>query len=52
MNKKSRIELDREILSSVKKEMARPRLTASVRNSWEAEALTIAKGRADHSAKA
>lgn len=38
MNKKSRIELDREILSSVKKEMDRPRLAASVREDMAAAA--------------
>jgi hypothetical protein len=32
MTKKSRIEMAREILARVKKEMDRPRLTASVRN--------------------
>ena len=37
MKKKSRSEMDREILSSVKKEMEKPRLTMSVRDSLEAQ---------------
>jgi hypothetical protein len=32
MKKKSRIEMAREIIASVKREMDRPRLTESVRN--------------------
>jgi hypothetical protein len=43
---KSRIEQDREILSSLKREMQEPRLTASVRDSQEAEAAQAAKARA------
>ncbi|MGD0295218.1 MAG: hypothetical protein ABSB30_15335 [Terracidiphilus sp.] len=52
MNKKSRIELDREILSSVTKEMEKPRLAASVRDSQEAEAALAARALAVHPAKA
>jgi glutamine synthetase len=36
MKMKSQKEMDREILSSVKKEMARPRLAASVRDALDA----------------
>jgi hypothetical protein len=52
VNKKSRIELDREILSSVKKEMDRPRLAASVRNSLETEAAPFAAALAALAARA
>jgi hypothetical protein len=45
-------EKDSEILSSVTKEMMKPRLAASVRNSREAEAALAAKKRAAHAAKA
>lgn len=48
--KKSRAQIDREILASVKKEMERPRLTASVRNALEAEAELAEKTLAGHSA--
>ena len=34
MKKKSRIEIEREIVSRVKREMDQPRLTASVRNGF------------------
>ncbi len=37
MKKKSRIEIEREILSSVKREMDQPRLTESVRNGFTAK---------------
>jgi len=40
------MEMDQEILSSVKKEMARPRLAASVRDNREAEAAPKTKKRA------
>jgi hypothetical protein len=52
VNKKSRIELDRKILSSVKNEMDKPRLAASVRNALEAAAAQAAKMQAIHPAKA
>lgn len=38
MKKKSRIEIAREIISSLKIEMQRPRLTESVRSGLNAEA--------------
>jgi hypothetical protein len=52
VKEKSRIERDREILSSVKREMERPRLAASVRDSREAEAAPAARALAVHSARA
>ena len=52
MNKKRSTEKDREILVSVKKEMARPRLAASVRDDEEAEAALSVKVRAVHAIKA
>jgi hypothetical protein len=52
VNKKSRIEIDQEILSSVKKEMEKPRLTASVREEMAAAAALAARVLAVHPAKA
>jgi hypothetical protein len=52
VNKKSRIELNRKILSNVRKEMDRPRLAASVRNALEAAAELAAKVQAIHPVKA
>jgi hypothetical protein len=52
MIKKSRIEIERKILSRVKKEMDQPRLTASVRNGFSARALPAAEKPAARSAKA
>jgi hypothetical protein len=49
---KSRLEMDREILYSVIKEMKKPRLAASVRDSRDAEAAKAAIKRAAHAAKA
>ncbi|MGO9776857.1 MAG: hypothetical protein ACLQGT_12955 [Terracidiphilus sp.] len=43
MNEKSQLDSDRKILSSVKREMAMPRLTASVRKALEAEAALAAR---------
>jgi hypothetical protein len=43
MNKKSRIERGKEIISSVKKEMEKPRLTASVRNGERRLSLLAAR---------
>ena len=37
MKKKSRIEIEQEIVSRVKREMDRPRLTESVRNGFSAK---------------
>jgi hypothetical protein len=48
---KSSTERDRKILASVKREMDRPRLTASVRDALEA-AVLAARTFAVHSAKA
>jgi hypothetical protein len=39
MKKKSRIEIEGEIVSRVKREMDKPRLTESVRNGLSAQAL-------------
>lgn len=52
MKQKSRIEINRKILSSVKREMDRPRLAASVRIALEAAAELAAKAPAVHPAKA
>ena len=38
MKKKSQIEIERKIVSRVKREMDRPRLTESVRNGFSAQA--------------
>jgi hypothetical protein len=43
MKEKRQLDSDRKILSSVKIEMARPRLAASVRNALEAEAALAAR---------
>lgn len=48
MKTKISTEKDREILSSVEQEMARPRLAASVRDDYEAEAAPRVKKRATH----
>jgi len=37
LKKKSRIEMAREIIANLKREMAKPRLTASVRAALESE---------------
>jgi len=42
MKKKSETARDREIVSSVKREMERPRLTASVRSTLEADSALAA----------
>jgi hypothetical protein len=52
VKKKRQMKIDREILSSVKKEMDRPRLTTSVRNALEAAAALAAKAKAVHPSKA
>ena len=44
MKEKGQLDSDRKILSSVKREMAMPRLAASVRDAQEAEAARAAKG--------
>jgi hypothetical protein len=40
MKKKSRIEMAREIVAYVKREMDQPRMTESVRNSFVAQAVS------------
>jgi hypothetical protein len=52
MKKKSRIEIERKIVSRVKKEMDKPRLTASVRNGFSAQAAPAADKPATQSAGA
>jgi hypothetical protein len=52
MKTKSPTEKGRELLSSVKREMKRPRLTESVRNALEAEAALAAREPVVHSARA
>jgi hypothetical protein len=52
MKGKSQLDNDRKILSSVKIEMARPRLAASVRNALEAEAALAARGLVARTARA
>jgi hypothetical protein len=52
VKKKSRIEINREILSRVMKEMERPRLTASVREEMAAAAALAARVLAVHPTKA
>ena len=41
MKKKSRIEIERKIVSRVKREMDKPRLTESVRNGFSAQAAPV-----------
>jgi hypothetical protein len=52
MKKKSRIEIAREIVSSVKREMDKPRLTESVRNELSAQAAQSAEKPNARSARA
>jgi hypothetical protein len=52
MKKKSQIEMDRRIVSRVKREMDQPRLTESVRNGFSAQAAPAVKKRAAPSARA
>ena len=52
MKTKISTEKDRKILASVKREMDRPRLTASVRDALEATTALAARTLAVHSAKA
>jgi hypothetical protein len=52
MKEKSQLDSDRKILSSVKREMAMPRLAASVRDALEAEAALEARGLVAHTARA
>jgi hypothetical protein len=43
MKEKSRIEIERQIVSRVKREMDKPRLTESVRNGFSAQAAPAVK---------
>ena len=52
MKEKSQLDSDRKILSSVKREMAMPRLAASVRDAQEAEAALAARGHVARTARA
>jgi len=52
MKKKSQIEIEREIVSRVKREMDQPRLTESVRNGFSAPAAPAVKKPAAASARA
>jgi hypothetical protein len=52
MKKKSQIEIEREIISRVKREMDQPRLTESVRSGFSAQAALAVKKPAAPSARA
>jgi hypothetical protein len=52
MKKKSRIEIERKIVSRVKREMDKPRLTESVRNGFSAQAAPAVEKPAARSARA
>ena len=52
MKKKSRIEIERKIVSRVKREMDQPRLTESVRNGFSAQAAPTAEKPAPRAARA
>ena len=52
MKKTSRIEIEREIVSRVRREMDKPRLTESVRNGFSAQAAPAVEKPATHSARA
>jgi len=52
LKKKSRIEIAREIVSYVRKEMNRPRLTESVRNGFSANASPGREKLSAHTARA
>jgi hypothetical protein len=52
MKKKSRIEIERKIVTRVKREMDKPRLTESVRNGFSAQAAPAVEKPATHSARA
>jgi hypothetical protein len=51
MKKKSQIEIERGIVSRVKREMNKPRLTESVRNGFRAKAAPVVEKPAVHSAR-
>jgi hypothetical protein len=50
MKKKSQIEIEKKIVSRVKREMDKPRLTESVRNGFSVQAASTAEKPAPHSA--
>jgi hypothetical protein len=52
MKKKSQIENERRIVSRLKREMNRPRLTESVRQGFSAQAASFAEKPAAHSERA
>jgi hypothetical protein len=52
MKKKNRIETERKIVSSVKREMNQPRLTESVRNGFSVQAAPAVEKPAARSARA
>ena len=52
MKKKSRIEIAREIVSFVRREMNRPRLTESVRNGFSTQAAPAVEKPSAHTARA
>ena len=52
MKKKSRIEIERKIVSRVKREMDQPRLTESVRNGFSAQVAPAVEKPAASSARA
>jgi hypothetical protein len=52
MKKKSRIEIERKIVSRVKREMDEPRLTESVRNGFSAQSAPAIEKPAARSARA
>jgi hypothetical protein len=52
MKRTNRIEIECEIISRVKREMARPRLTESVRRGFSAEAAPTAEKRATRPGRA
>jgi len=52
MNSKSPSKKDREIISSVKREMEEPRQTTSVREALATAATRAARAAANHSARA
>jgi hypothetical protein len=51
MKKKSQIEVERRILSRVKREMDKPRLTMSVRNGFSAQEASTVEEPAARSAR-
>jgi hypothetical protein len=52
MKKKSRIEIERKIVSRIKREMDEPRLTESVRNGFSVQSATAIEKPAARSARA